>query len=439
MKAVDSQESLARAVKPAVTADTCARLVALPRPRAPESRERSRVLLTDAQDRSSLAACRSLHGAGYTVDAVASRRPAAAHWSRSCGRRLVASDPREDEARFVEELTDTARTATYQLLVTGSDASLLAVSRHRERFEGLIELGLPPAEVVERCVSKRALADAAVEAGLSAPETEVCADQAEARAAARRVGYPVVLKPPSTVRAVNGGSVQRASIVVRDEAALEALWPEYGAHSLVQRCLDGDVVSFSGVAADGRLLAYGVSRYGRTWPPEGGAVSFAETIPPPAGLQRRVENLIGVLGWQGVFEVELVQRGTRFAAIDFNPRLFGSLELITRAGAPLSTAWCDWVLGFEAVASEAQAGYRYRWEDAEARNLWRRLRKGQLRSALSMLRPRRRMTRSFFSPADPAPLLARLLLLLTHLFRRSRSTFGPIALDGRPKEALNGP
>jgi len=351
----------------------------------------------------------------------------------------VASDPREDEARFVEELTDTARTATYQLLVTGSDASLLAVSRHRERFEGLIELGLPPAEVVERCVSKRALADAAVEAGLSAPETEVCADQAEARAAARRVGYPVVLKPPSTVRAVNGGSVQRASIVVRDEAALEALWPEYGAHSLVQRCLDGDVVSFSGVAADGRLLAYGVSRYGRTWPPEGGAVSFAETIPPPAGLQRRVENLIGVLGWQGVFEVELVQRGTHFAAIDFNPRLFGSLELITRAGAPLSTAWCDWVLGFEAVASEAQAGYRYRWEDAEARNLWRRLRKGQLRSALSMLRPRRRMTRSFFSPADPAPLLARLLLLLTHLFRRSRSTFGPIALDGRPKEALNGP
>ena len=351
----------------------------------------------------------------------------------------MATDPREDEARFVEEVRDIARTASYQLLVTGSDASLLAVSRHRERFEGLIELGLPPAQVVERCVSKRALADASIEAGLGAPETEVCADEAEARAVARRFGYPVVLKPPSTVRAVNGGSVQRASMVVQGDAALEALWPEYGAHSLVQRCLGGDVVSFSGVAADGRLLAYGVSRYGRTWPPEGGAVSFAETIAPPAGLERRVENLIGVLGWKGVFEVELVQNGTRFAAIDFNPRLFGSLELITRAGAPLSTAWCDWVLGFEPVASEARAGYRYRWEDAEARNLWRRLREGRLRSALSMLRPRRRMTRSFFSPTDPGPLAARLLLLLTHLFRRSRSGLAPIALDSRPKEARNGP
>jgi predicted ATP-grasp superfamily ATP-dependent carboligase len=439
MKAVVSQEFLARSVKPAVTADTCARLVALPRPDAPEARGRPRVLLTDAQDRSSLAACRSLRRAGYAVDAVASSRPAAAHWSRSCDRRLVASDPREDEARFVDELRDIARTASYQLLVTGSDASLLAVSRHRERFEGLTELGLPPEQVVERCVSKRALSDAAIEAGLGAPETEVCADAAEARAAASRFGYPVVLKPPSTVRAVNGRSVQRGSVVVEDEAALDALWPEYGPQSLIQRHLGGDVVSFSGVAADGRLLAYGVSRYGRTWPPEGGAVSFAETISPPAGLHRRVENLIRVLGWEGVFEVELVRDGTRFAAIDFNPRLFGSLELITRAGAPLSTAWCDWVLGFEPAASEARAGYRYRWEDAEARNLWRRLRKGQLKSAFGMLRPRRRMTRSFFSPTDPGPLAARVLLLLTHLFRRSRWSFPPIALDGRPKEARNGP
>ena len=351
----------------------------------------------------------------------------------------MASDPRQDELRFVEELREIARTASYQLLVTGSDASLLAVSRHRGRFEGLIELGLPPAQVVDRCISKRALADAAIEAGLGAPEAQVCADEAEARGAARRFGYPVVVKPPSTVRAVNGGFVQRGSIVVHDEAALEGLWPEYGPQSLVQRCLGGDVVSFSGVAADGRLLAYGVSRYGRTWPPEGGAVSFAETISPPAGLRRRVENLIGVLGWQGIFEVELVQNGTHFAAIDFNPRLFGSLELITRAGAPLSTAWCDWVLGFEPVAREARAGYRYRWEDAEARNLWRRLREGRLRSVLSMLRPRRRMTRSFFSPSDPGPLAARLLLLLTHLFRQARSRFAPIALHGRPKEASNGP
>jgi predicted ATP-grasp superfamily ATP-dependent carboligase len=183
------------------------------------------------------------------------------------------------------------------------------------------------------------------------------------------------------------------------------------------------VLSFSGVTVEGRLLTFGVSRYGRTWPPEGGAVSFAKTIAPPEGLRQKVEHLLEVLGWQGVFELEVMRRDdTGFAAIDFNPRLFGSLELITEAGAPLTAAWCDWVLGRGKTESEAKPGYHYRWEDAELRNLWRRLRRRQIRSALTVLRPRRRMTRSFFRVTDPAPLIARLLLLVNNRRRRLRST-----------------
>lgn len=387
------------------------------------SSDSPRVLLTDAQDRSSLAGCRSLHRAGYSVDALATSRPAAAHWSRFCDRRLTASDPREDQARFVAELRNIVRSGSYRLLVTGSDASLLAVSRHRERFEPFVELGLPPADVVERCVSKQALVRVAAEVGLDSPETEVCSDEGEARAAARHFGYPVVLKPQSSVFGRNGRVRQRATALVTDESSLAALWPEYGAPALIQRCVGGTVFSFSGVAADGRLLAYGVSRYGRTWPPQGGAVSFAETIPPPPDLRQKADDLIEALGWQGVFELEVMQReDSGFAAIDFNPRLFGSLELITKAGAPLTAAWCDWVLGRGKLEGQAKPGYHYRWEDAELRNLWRRLRRRQIRPALAVLRPQRRMTRSFFRATDPAPLLARLLLLVNHRLHRLRST-----------------
>lgn len=391
-----------------------------------------RVLLTDAQDRSSLAGCRSLHRAGYAVDALASSRPAAAHWSRFCDRRMTVSDPKQDPDRFVAELRNIVRSTSYRLLVTGSDASLLAISRHREDFEPFVELGLPPAEVVERCVSKQALIRAAADAGLGSPETEVCANEGEARAAAGRFGYPVVLKPQRFVFGRIDGVRQRTSSLVEDDASLAALLPGYGTPCLIQRREEGVVLSFSGVAADGRLLLYGVSRYGRTWPPEGGAVSFAQTIPPPPDLRQKVEDLLAVLGWQGVFELELIQRRDRgFAAIDFNPRLFGSLELIHRAGAPLTAAWCDWVLGTGQVEGEARPGYSYRWEDAELRNLWRRLRERQVRSALSVLRPRRRTTRSFFRITDPAPLVARILILVNHRLRRSRST-------ADPEEATNG-
>ncbi len=154
-------------------------------------------------------------------------------------------------------------------------------------------------------------------------------------------------------------------------------------------------------------------------------MSFAETIPAPPDLLQRAQDLIGALGWQGVFELEVMQRaGSGFAAIDFNPRLFGSLELITKAGAPLTAAWCEWILGRGKVQGEARPGYHYRWEDAEVRNLWRRLRSRQIRPALNLLRPQRRMTRSFFRVTDPAPLVARLLLLVNHRLRRLRSV-GP--------------
>ena len=391
-----------------------------------------RVLITDAQDRSSLAGCRSLQRAGYAVDALATGRPAAAHWSRFCDRRLTATDPRSDSDRFTSELSDIVRSKRYRLLVTGSDASLLAISRHRERLEPFVQLALPPADVVERCVSKPALAQAAAEAGLGSPETELCADEGDARAAARRFGYPVVLKPPSTIFGRNGDVRQRAGSLVHDEASLAALLPEYGTPCLIQRRESGAVLSFSGVAAEGRVLAYGVSRYGRTWPPEGGAVSFAETIPPPNGLLQKTEDLLEVLGWQGVFELEVIERADAgFAAIDFNPRLFGSLELITRAGAPLTAAWCNWVLGRGQIEGQARPGYHYRWEDAELRNLWRRLRRRQIRSALNLLRPQRRMARSFFRATDPAPLLARLLLLVNHRLHRVHAM-------GDPKDATNG-
>jgi predicted ATP-grasp superfamily ATP-dependent carboligase len=363
-----------------------------------------------------------MHRAGYTVDALATRRPAAVHWSRFCDRRLVACDPREDQSRFVADLENIVRGSRYRLLVTGSDASLLAISRHRDRFAPFVELGLPPKDVVERCVSKQALVRAAAEVGLDSPETAICADEGEARAAARRLGYPVVLKPPSSVFGRNGRVTQRGSALITDEASLVAVWPEYGESALIQRCMRGPVLSFSGVAAEGRLLAYGVSRYTRTWPPEGGSVSFAETIPPPPSLRQKAQDLTAALGWQGVFELEVMQREhSGFAAIDFNPRLFGSLELITKAGAPLTAAWCGWVLGRSTLEGEARPGYHYRWEDAELRNLWRRLRSRQIRPALSVLRPQRRVARSFFRVTDPAPLIARLLLLVNHRLRRPRS------------------
>lgn len=385
----------------------------------------SRVLVTDGQDRSALAGVRSLHAAGYTVDVVAYGGPAAAQWSRCCSRCHTITDPRLDGGgAFVDELASVVMTGDYATIVVASDASLLAISRNRERYEPKVALGLPDHTTVERCVSKRTLIEVAADHGLASPRTVICETVEAAVQEAGGLGYPVVLKPQlPVVRGEDGRSSQPGGRLMADEAALLAALPRYGLPCLVQRHEPGPVVSFSGVASGGSLLAFGMSRYKRTWPPESGMASFAETVVPPHELPSQVEGLIGDLGWEGIFELELITRSDGgYGAVDFNPRLFGSLELVTRAGAPLAPIWCSRLLGGDAGPAKTTAGYRYRNEEGEVRNLMRCLRSGEFRSALALLRPRRRTVKGFFRINDPAPLLARLFFMLSQrLGWRSRT------------------
>ena len=117
----------------------------------------TRVLITDAQERSVLAACRSLGRHGYVVDATASERPAVTHWSRFCANRLWTSDPKAHPAEFVAELSRIVSGEDYDVLIPGTDASLLAISRGREQVEPYVKVGLPAPEIVERSLSKVAL------------------------------------------------------------------------------------------------------------------------------------------------------------------------------------------------------------------------------------------------------------------------------------------
>jgi predicted ATP-grasp superfamily ATP-dependent carboligase len=379
------------------------------------------VLLTDGQERSSVAACHALRRAGYRVGAAGSVKPAAAHWSRACQERFDVADPRTEDARFAEEIAEIAARSGFEVVMPATDASILALSRHREAFDGEIDPGWPAPDVVEAAMRKADLHEKATRVGLAPPETVLCETVEEARTAANSLGFPVILKPRSSIFEQNNKLQHRGGVMVWDRATLEQRLPEFGLPCLLQRRDGGRLISFAGVFAEDRLLASVVSRYRRTWPPDAGSVSFSETVAAPAALSERVTDLLAEMEWEGIFELELIQSGpASFAAIDFNPRLYGSLALAVRAGVPLPTIWCDWLLERKDGTGIASPGFHYRWEDAELCNLVRHLRGGRIRAAASILKPRRRTAHALFRWNDPVPLLARALNILRHP-RRSLS------------------
>ena len=380
-----------------------------------------RVLVTDGETRAGVAAVRGLAEAGFAVTSAAAQgRIAPAHWSRAVTQRVRTPDPLWDEAAFLAALEEAVRGHDIDVLMPGSDASLLAVSRGRARLEAHVRIGLPPPGDVWRALDKVELTAVAARHGLQSPRTVICQGAADALAAADDLGYPVLVKPPRSV--IEQGSMRQrsGSELAADAAELQALIELFGGEGLVQQRVAGALVSFGGVLAHGRLLGEAVSRYRRTWRPGVGNACYSQTIDAPPALRDRVVSLLTDLGWEGLFELELIEaQGGAWHAIDVNPRPYGSMALAIGAGANLPAIWCRHLLGQPVTESRATAGLRYRWTDADLRNgLWE-LRGGRPAAAARVLSVHRHVVHPFGRRRDPGPGMARVAEVGAEAARRA--------------------
>jgi predicted ATP-grasp superfamily ATP-dependent carboligase len=374
-----------------------------------------RVLVTDADVLSALAACRALRAAGYEVAAAANHGLALGFWSRTCAERIRLPDPRDDTDTYIGALARVLRQKRYDVLIPGSEASLLPISEHREVIEHAARLGLPPHADVLRSLSKSALLAVAEASGLAPPPTRVCASLSEALAAVADLDYPVVVKPERSFVEQARGLRQGEVCVASNDSSLAQALKRAGTPILLQHYVTNPRIFFcSAVSANQQLLGFSFARIQRTWPPHAGSASMAVSVTPPKGIETRVHDLISRISWQGIFQLQFLQLDEdRFALIDFNPRLYASMALSVRAGANLPALWCDHLLGRDRQWSGSPiVGVYFRREDFELRHAAKLIRSGHVRNGLSLLRPHRPAVHSYFQMADPAPALARSLQLV---------------------------
>jgi predicted ATP-grasp superfamily ATP-dependent carboligase len=379
--------------------------------------------VTDGETRACVAAVRGLAAAGFEViSAAPDGQVAAAQWSRAVTRRIRIPAALTDEQGFLAGLVNAVRGGEVDVLMPGSDASLVTISRAREQLEPHVRMGLPSADDVWRALDKMELYQAGSRRGLAPPTTVLCRGTDEALQAGGELGYPVVAKPRRSV--IESGPVRRqsGSLFAATPAELTAIVDLLGGDVLVQRRVPGAVVSFGGVFAGGRLLGEAVSRYGRTWRPSAGNASFSETIDGTPELRSGVCALLADLGWEGLFELELIEReDAGWHAIDLNPRPYGSMALAIGAGCNLPALWCRHVLGEPVTPMRAVAGRRYRWTDADLRHgLWQ-LRAGHPAAAARALTPRRHVVHPFAHQNDPGPGVARVVEMATDGWARGRA------------------
>ncbi len=366
-----------------------------------------RILVTEAQNRPGLAAIRCLRANGFRVSAVANSKLAVGLWSRACSAKWVLPDPAEATEEFVAGLEKIVAEVPHDVLLAGTDEALFAISAHRDRLAPHVELGLPAHEVVRRALDKTVLATEAAAARFGAPESRICHTLEEAREAAAAFGFPVLVKGVRAIVTSAGGLTRYASRLASDDEELVRAQSELGS-CIIQRRETGNVISFGGVLTGAGMLGTLVARYRRTWPPRAGYAAFIETVVPPDDLRERVQALVEGIGWQGLFELEMMETEEgEIRPIDFNPRLYGSLTLSSQAGAPLAALWCWSLLGEHPRAVLARPGVAFRWEDGDARHVAWLLANRNYRAAAGACVPRRGTTHAYFRAGDPAPFVVR--------------------------------
>jgi biotin carboxylase len=197
-------------------------------------------------------------------------------------------------------------------------------------------LGLPGPGVdgVDRCRNKHRCRQALTDAGLPQPQFRLATSLAEARAAADRIGYPLVLKPRGmgasigVVRVDTPGDLPDAFAVA--EQASYGGAPAYGGGVLVEEYLTGPEISIDGAVADGEYRPFFIAHKQVGFPPYfeevGHVVDANDPLLSDAELNdvlARAHRALGLRFGMTHTELRFSQRGP--AIVEVNARLGGDL------------------------------------------------------------------------------------------------------------------
>jgi len=343
----------------------------------PGNHVRRRVLVTDGEQRATLAVVRSLGAAGHTVYVCASTPRTLAGASRFAKSEHVVANALANPATFTSEVRDLVSQLDIDTLIPMSEPALLALLPERERLENVL-IPFPEADAFSAISDKQAVLAAAARAGIATPIQTVIPN-ASAPFDAASIEYPVVVKPARSVSTGAGDrlklSVQHAASAQELDSILRGMDPRAYPLLLQQRIV-GPGVGIFVLLWDGQLIAQFAHRRIREKPPSGGISVYRASIAVDAELLRRSVALLAEFAWRGVAMIEYKldeHTGTPYL-MEINGRFWGSLQLAIDAGVDFPRLLIEAATGqTPAPVTQFRTDVRSRWFWGDVDHLLTRL------------------------------------------------------------------
>ncbi len=289
-----------------------------------------------------LGVVRALGEAGVPVFVLHYDARDMAHVSRHVKAEFTVPPPQTHEVDFVEALVRHADRFRGAMLLPASDETTVAVSRHKERLAAHYVVACTDWEVTRNFIEKRRTYELAAKAGVPTPQTLVPTTIDEARDFARRIGFPLLVKPSQSHLYYE--RFKRKMSPVNAEAELaQRVGEALGAtlEVMLQEIVPGPdcaVVNYNAYASEGRSLVEFTARQIRKAPPNFGS--------PRVAVSERIQEVIEpgratlrALGFEG-FACSEFKRDSRdgcYKIVDVNgrPNLSGLLAVRCGINFPL--------------------------------------------------------------------------------------------------------
>jgi predicted ATP-grasp superfamily ATP-dependent carboligase len=244
-----------------------------------------------------------------------------------------------------------------------SDCAHQALLRHEDLGAPLVA---PVPSAYDRLSDKAEITRLAEEVGLGVPRTLEVTSLTAALEAADGIGWPVVLKPRQSVvsGAEQTGQTKLGVVIAADAAALQQAWPQVSAAGivLVQSFVPGHGEGIFVLRHAGESIATFAHRRLREKPPGGGVSVLRESIAVAPDRLGRVERILDAVGFEGVAMAEFRVQGDDSWLMEFNARLWGSVQLAIDAGVDFPSLLLAAHMGRRQPAPPPfRTGIRLRW------------------------------------------------------------------------------
>jgi len=342
------------------------------------------VLITDGENRSSLAVTRSLGRYGYNVFVTGLESNNISASSKYCSRSFKTPDPLKDGIKYSDTIVDIVRREKINIIVPMTEQSIYQLNRVRDELPHDVILACPHQEKMDQVSNKFKLFEMANALGIPIPETIFVNGLDDFLEKESQITtFPVVVKPAFSKIADGDELISAGVMYASDRDGLKQLYDTKKVlcyPSLIQEMIVGEGTGLFTLFDQDRHLALFSHRRLLEKPPSGGVSVMSESIPLDPEMVKSAEKLLSSVGWQGVAMVEFKRdvRDGKAKLMEINGRFWGSLQLAVASGIDFPVLCLEYYQNRKPTALPAYytVGHRLKWHFGILDHLLIRFKKG---------------------------------------------------------------